>query len=340
MEGPSIADAQVMMQSVSFVPLTLQGHEDILWKEHISFTDAKSKFKQGPKVGESHALSEYVKIDNTLLLQCFRDVLTPIASGILGIVEIDIADENEQGVDKDVLETLLELFIDFPPQIYKEVCIEAKTQTKVVGGRIDLVAGSSSNGNRPQLEIVGLAVYLGTLVEAKEITEDLVQARPKELTTDIKAILQPMLGTMAIAQKCAFPHRQVPLVNIFASRHYFRPFLYFKDHDVMLTSLGVVPLRSKHCIYMVGLQLLHFMFHLHEHPFEAGKLATLPKTGWTKDMPRYAYGPESKVTLQAVNAHVAHSGITEPLTQTRKRVTEATSSKKLEATKSSKYTNR
>lgn len=317
--GPSLSDAFVKMQKILFVPVILQG-TDKLWKEHISFTDAHKKFTQGPLLGAAKGLHHYVQFDVVAALQSFEDVVKPIAAHILSIDESSIAAEDDTGGDKEVVEQVLELFVEC---IYKEVCIEAGTNNKVVGGKIDFVGGITANGNRPKLCIDNqVSIYLVSMMEAKKKGEHLAQSAPNEKSTDIKTTLQPILETTVLAQKCDCPHSEVPLINIYANRYFFRPYLYFKHHDVMLTTLGVVPYRTEESIHTIGLQLLHFLFSIHMYPFAADVLNTLEKTRWSSTLPSNAYGPESKVTLQHVYTNTAHSSINEPLmegSQQRKR---------------------
>ena len=43
---------------------------------------------------------------------------------------------------------------------------------------------------------------------------------------DTKAVIQPMLELMAIAEVAKFPNENVPIVSIFGGKMVFRPFFY------------------------------------------------------------------------------------------------------------------
>lgn len=82
---------------------------------------------------------------------------------------------------------------------------------------------------------------------------------------DQKDTLQPMMEVMAMAQVTKFPNKEVPLVNILASKTAFRPFIYFKEEDVLLSTPKVVPLRrNSTTIDIQGLILLFVILRLHK----------------------------------------------------------------------------
>lgn len=53
---------------------------------------------------------------------------------------------------------------------------------------------------------------------------------------DLKALYQPATELISFSELCQFTCKCVPLINIFGSRHTFRPLLYLRDYDVLLTT--------------------------------------------------------------------------------------------------------
>ena len=122
---------------------------------------------------------------------------------------------------------------------FTELSLECKSKKKIVGGRLDLGVGSKSTGIKPSLVIEGYAysfsLYLGCLGEAKAADVSLAHCKKKEEDLDdIKATLQPMLEAMAVAEIAQCTAEAVPLVNILANKSAFRPFLYWRQKDVLL----------------------------------------------------------------------------------------------------------
>ena len=96
-----------------------------------------------------------------------------------------------------------------------------------------------------------------------------------------KTFIQPMLEVMSFSEKCDFSESKIPLVNIFGSRNTFRPLLYFKAYDVLLTTPTAITYRNRdESINLCGLVLLHILFNLHNYPFSHDILSQQFKTGW------------------------------------------------------------
>ena len=89
---------------------------------------------------------------------------------------------------------------------------------------------------------------------------------------------------MAMAEVAILPDDTVPIVNIFGSKMVFRPFIYFKKLDVMLTTPNVIPIRpDTESLNMLGLLILFSMFQFHKPhyiSFNMEEMSQLHKTGW------------------------------------------------------------
>ena len=152
------------------------------------------------------------------------------------------------------------------------------------------MVGSPTNGAKPYVYIQSghEAIYLGSVLEAKRSTKSLAAvssnsrtANFKEAASDIKGLIQPMLEVMAVAQVAEFPRADVPLVNIFGNKFVYRPLLYFRECDVLLTTPRPVHLRrDATTLDVLGLVLLFTLFQLHKRcvAFNMVKVETLPKS--------------------------------------------------------------
>ena len=93
-----------------------------------------------------------------------------------------------------------------------------------------------------------------------------------------------MLELMAVAQVAQFRNNAVPMVNILANRTAFRPFLYFRHEDVMITTPKAVPFRrDANTIDIQGLLLLFLVLRLHKTSsitFKMDIIKRTVKTGW------------------------------------------------------------
>ena len=110
----------------------------------------------------------------------------------------------------------------------------------LVGGSYDVIVGSDTNGNKPIIHIEGSnnAVHLGSILEAESI---FALSTSESCSGDM---IQPMLELMAISQVATFPSPDVPVVNFIGNKFVFRPPLYFKELDVVLTTPQLMHLHS------------------------------------------------------------------------------------------------
>ena len=70
---------------------------------------------------------------------------------------------------------------------------------------------------------------------------------------------------MAVAEVAKFTNSAVPLVNIMANRTAFRPFMYFRHEDVLITTPKAVPFRKDvNTLDIQGLLLLFVVLRLHK----------------------------------------------------------------------------
>ena len=145
-------------------------------------------------------------------------------------------------------------------------------------GKIDIVMGTLGNGNKPHVQVKEsdksiTNVFVTSLQEAKKMFF-------KTPEQDLKSIYQPICEGISFAELCTFPCAEVPLVIMLATRHVFRPFLYFKKHDVLLTVERPVTYFDGNSVHLHGIVLLKLLFSLHEMKFKKSFFKNCPKTGW------------------------------------------------------------
>lgn len=196
---------------------------------------------------------------------------------------------------------------------------------KIVGGRIDIGVGTNFNGNKPSFVIEGhesrVSLFLGCLGEAKAADVSVGHLKKTEHQVeldDIKAIIQPMLEAMAVAELAQFDDEAVPIVNILANKSAFRPILYWREKDVLLTTARAVPLRrSQSNIDIQGLLLMFVLLRLNQITrisFNMEKIGKLAKTGWNKSMNEGGVNyKDSKLTLRKHCTRLAHQDDEYPL---------------------------
>ena len=203
-----------------FAPLFLTGHESTLFCKHMSFGEAHRDM-ENPWMKPSEPLSEFVIIDYDAELASFSAMLSSLSRALFGVKP---GTKAEPG-DVEVLQTTLECFMSYPVLSYKEVYLENATTNNLVGGKIDILVGSSSNGNKPKLRVTEHSrnsdvrnVYIGTLGEAKTTDINLpLASSSSSFDRDVKqnkTLIQPMLQVMAVSEVCDC-NSLIPVINIF-----------------------------------------------------------------------------------------------------------------------------
>lgn len=152
-----------------------------------------------------------------------------------------VFDSSLEHVDAVFLAQFLTSFLT-PP--YASLRVKNTKNTNCARGKIDVVVGQLCNGSKPQVNVVGTdsqihKLYVATINEAKNYAVRQSGRLPDSRVpdeTDLKTIYQPICELAAFSELCTFPCDEIPLINIFGSRYTFRPFLYFRKYDVLLTT--------------------------------------------------------------------------------------------------------
>lgn len=136
-----------------------------------------------------------------------------------------------------------------------------------------------SNVNKPSIEFIQgqrVDLFLGCLGEAKASDISVDSARNSKRTElQLEDTIQPMTEVMAVAQVARFANDAVLIVNIMANKTAFRPFIYFKHEDVLISTPKVDPLRrGPNKIDIQGLLLFFVVLRLNRNLFCSGKNKT------------------------------------------------------------------
>lgn len=324
--NPNWDSAWMNLRDTMMVSMTLQGHEQSLFKRHISFKRA-SEVMDAPRMSKSFALHSVLeRFDIGKLQKRWKSRQSLIIEGIYLLkYGDDEVTANEHEVGAPYLQGLLRLFVPrFPVLSFTELCIECRSKKKIVGGRIDIGVGTKSNGNEPSFVIEGyeprVSLFLGCLGEAKAADVSVGHLKKTEHQVDlddIKATIQPMLEAMAVAELTQFNDEAVPIVNIFANKSAFRPILYWRKNDVLVTTARAVPLRSQSNIDIQGLLLMFVVLQLNETTrisFKMEKIGKLAKTGWKKAMNEGDINyKDSRIKLKKYRTRLTHQDDEYPL---------------------------
>ena len=221
-EGPSLEECWKNVKRLGLVALSLRGHEETLFKTHLSFKGAQERF-QAPVMSVSKPLKNVIGLDLDNLQKRLSNQLSAVLETIFHLNFSDDDVSNERKVDKPYLQGVLTTFIKFPTLSYNEVQLEYHSKKKLVGGSIDVVVGSESNGNKPYIYVhpKNVSIYLGSLLDAKSSSKCLAASNSASFdqsSEEIKALIQPMLELMAISEVAEFPKADVPLLNIFGNK--------------------------------------------------------------------------------------------------------------------------
>ena len=165
-EGQSLAECWKKVKRLGLVALSLRGHEETLFKTQLSFKGAQEKF-QAPVMSVSKPLKSVIGLDLENLQKSLSNQLSAVLESIF---QLHFSDDCAAiKVDKPYLQGVLTTFIEFPTVSYNEVHLEYHANKKLVGGSIDVVVGSESNGNKPYIYVPpkDVSIYLGSLLEAK-----------------------------------------------------------------------------------------------------------------------------------------------------------------------------
>ena len=215
--GMSIGDLWLKIPLLGMVSLSLRGHEEHLFKTHLSFKETSSKFGS-PRMSPSKPLQEICTLNLPKMRVALANQMSPLLRSILAIeFDGDETHNDEHASDRPYLQMVLTTFVEFPVKSYNEVHLEYKTRVKVVGGSLDVLLGSETNGIKPYVTVhtdnsaQSVAVYLGSLLEAKSSGQPHTSARADtassfdQQSSDINHLNHAMTELMAVSELAIFP---------------------------------------------------------------------------------------------------------------------------------------
>ena len=97
---------------------------------------------------------------------------------------------------------------------------------------------------------------------------------------DIKSVYQPIMQICAFSEMCRFSNTDIPLISLYGDRETFRPFLYFPEHDVLLTTKTPFTFHCDNQVHVHALATINLLFRIHEYPFIRSKLNRMRTCGW------------------------------------------------------------
>ena len=316
---PRWPDAWNQVSKIAMVALTLQGHEQHLFKRQSSFKEGR-KYMDAPHMSPAFQFHSLTQLFNmTRLTTSWKHRGATITEAMWNLNWEGDTDEKKTGAP--YVKKLLRLFINqMPVMSFEEIHLEYKSKKHLVGGSIDLAVGFAAKGDKPTVKITNSdqrwAIFLGSLGEAKAADVKLATVKKKSFTSeeeDIKSIIQPALEVMAVSAVATFPNNNIPLVNIMASKCGFRPILYWTAYDLLITTAKAVPLRlDDDRVDIRGLLLLFTLFQVHRSGcilFNQAVLRGKPPSGWAAALAtcQHTY-QHSDLTLGKARAGPANYG--------------------------------
>lgn len=168
--NPSWPDAWDQVSKLSMVALTFQGHEEHLFKCHISFKNG-SKYMNAPRMSKPFQFSTLTQLFNTTKLTAIWKHRGATITEAMWNLKWK-GDANEKKIGAPYLKKLMRLFINkMPVMSFEKIHLEYKTKNHLVGGSIDMAVGFAANGNKPTVKICDgdhpWTLFLGSLGEAK-----------------------------------------------------------------------------------------------------------------------------------------------------------------------------
>lgn len=223
------------------VRVELKGHEK-LFKQSFNFSGASSFFTKGPQLIPGDALINLVPAFNSVMLELLvKATLGPIQQFLLNYT----FENSPERMDVVFLQKFFGCFLDHPHASMREVYFSGVKKKPLGRGSIDVLAGKLCNDNKPQVQVKGrdqqmTKVFVWICTEAKHRSErlsaNLPDSRLPQEQLDLKAFYQPIAILCSFSELCTLPNEEVPIVGLYASRYSYRPLLYFRKYDVLLTT--------------------------------------------------------------------------------------------------------
>lgn len=281
-----------------------------LFTKHTSFSDASSiVLTKLCDRNDECTLLNFGRYDDTV--ETIFKMFVPI---LASVVKSRGAGSALECSDVSTLSTILQIMQNqtgpsSDHYVYEEISLESKTSKKLLGGNFDILIAETSNerpkfilddGSRQSVS----TLYCVALAEAKSPSTPIAGSNSDNLAS----FSQPVIELTAMASACDFPNNSVPLVQFYGNRHRYRPIMYFKASDIIITTSNPIQyLNSEGEICLEGLFLMFLLCYKYALQFDVESIERLfPKSGWGEAT--RLYNPYAGLTLK----RQSRSGIVEP----------------------------
>lgn len=192
--------------------------------------------------------------------------------------------EVDESASAKFLQEFLSLFVGGANVTMRELFFRNIASEKCVSGSIDVVVGKPTNGGKPVITFPEGAslqtIVLACVAEAKPQLSGGLPGSTLSPGLELLAIYQPMLQLCAISEMCKFTKRNIPVISFYGSHQSLRPFIYFREYDVMLSTVTALNIQNSNSSFMHSVAFVKLMFMISNFNFTENKLRLTPKTGW------------------------------------------------------------
>ncbi len=284
--GRDIASVCSEVLRTDIFHVELQGHAR-LFKDQFQFSKASSLFSERPKLCSEEVFPGGIISDQFPMILLELIVQSTIC-GIHQFLFDHIFDNSTETPDAIFLQSFSKFFIKEPCVTAREIYFKCVGNKPIGKGSIDVLAGMLSND---KLHVKVKAddhtmkdIFVWVINEAKAPTVRLSSDIPGSRVPaqeDLKSLYQPITKLCSFSELCELPNNLVPVIALFGSRYSFRPLLYFKAYDVLLTtSRSYTFFDSKKQVDLHGIVMLRVLSMLANYPFSKTFLESTTKLGW------------------------------------------------------------
>ena len=146
------------------------------------------------------------------------------------------------------------MFMEPPHQSLHEVKIsDDDSSSKCITGRFDMILCRKNNGGRPEFQIKNEGEFQKAFLYSLSELVIVCILKWKQPITELLAFSEFVTRTNS------------PIVLFYGSRNTFRPFIYFKYHDVMFTTPTSITYHDGGQLHIFGLLLMQTIFSLNNY---------------------------------------------------------------------------
>lgn len=252
----------------------LQGH-DRLFQDGFEISSASTFFKQPPNLQLEGTLNAFINLSAEDLIQLSYEVnskLSPITIFLSSYFKFIATVEKDVG---KFYQDFLSCFLNLPLTAQREVHFK-NVKPSCPRGSIDGLIGRSGNGNRPMATVKNTQDFSQVYVLSTQEVE-LGESSITSDKEDLKTVYQPIVQICAFSEMCVFCSDYIPLIEIYGDENTVRPFIYFREFDVLMTTDRPFTFWHNDSVHTHALALLCLLFQV--NPFHS-KIKDIRKCGW------------------------------------------------------------